>query len=525
MSIYIRILCAFILGAIPFFSTFSQISDSTRTGKDTVSRSELEKRYNINNSRLPYSQQRQQPLLFLQTPPNISRSVEYDPKTNEYKFSEKIGRLDYNLPYSMNLNEYKDYQFQNSMQDYWHQRSKSETVDRRSPLMKSINLGGEAFDKIFGTSTINIVPQGSAELIFGINTSKINNPNISERLRKTTTFDFQEKIQMNVTGSIGDKMKLGVNYNTEATFDFENKTKLEYNGKEDEIIKKIEAGNVSLPLTGSLITGSQSLFGIKTEMQFGKLYMTTVLSQQKGESSVIEVKGGAQQEEYELPIDQYDANKHFFLAHYFRDNYERALATLPTINSGITITKVEVWITNKSSNYENTRNIVAFMDLGESRVYNKVPLFQATDPLNGIPSNDINGQYNYLKDSSTRDINSIVNKLNALSVYGFTSGQDYEKVENARRLTEREYTLNEKLGYISLNTALNSDEILAVAFEYMINGRTYRVGELSTSGIASPKALIVKLLKATNLTPRLPTWNLMMKNVYAIGAYQVSKEN
>ncbi|NJO69411.1 MAG: cell surface protein SprA [Bacteroidetes bacterium] len=212
---------------------------------------------------------------------------------------------------------------------------------------------------------------GIGRTYFGINTSKINNPNISERLRKTTTFDFQEKITMNVTGSIGDKMKLGVQYNTEATFDFENKTKLEYNGKEDEIIKKIEAGNVSLPLTGSLITGSQSLFGLKTEMQFGKLYMTTVLSQQKGESSVIEVKGGAQQEEYELQIDKYDANKHFFLSQHFRNKYEEALSTLPAVNSDITITKIEVWVTNKSSNYENTRNIVAFMDLGEKVVHNK----------------------------------------------------------------------------------------------------------------------------------------------------------
>lgn len=426
----------------------------------------------------------------------------------------------------MGLNEYKNYEFQSSKQEYWRQRSKSETIDRRSPLMKSINIGGEAFDKIFGTSTINIVPQGSAELIFGINTSKINNPNISERLRKTTTFDFQEKIQMNVTGSIGDKMKLGVNYNTEATFDFENKTKLEYVGKEDEIIKKIEAGNVSLPLTGSLITGSQSLFGLKTEMQFGKLYMTTVVSQQKGESSVIEVKGGAQQEEFEMQIDQYDANKHFFLAQYFRNNYENALKTLPTINSAITITKIEVYITNKSSNYENTRNIVAFMDLGESQVFNAVSGFQPVNSSIKLPYNEINGLYtSVISNYSAREINQVSNNLAVLNANGFYSGQDFEKVENARRLSEREFTLNEKLGYISLNTALNSDEILAVAYEYNYAGKTYKVGELSTSGITSPQALVLKLIKGTNLTPKLPTWKLMMKNVYAIGAYQVSKDH
>lgn len=516
-----------IFGAITLANTYSQTpSDTIVTKRDSSGRTLLEKRYNVSDRRVPYSYSKSQPLLFLETPPNITRKVIYDPQTNEYKFTEKVGNFDYSLPYSMSLSEYRNYEMQSSEQSYWRQRSKSETVDKRSPLLKSINIGGEAFDKIFGTSTINIVPQGSAELIFGINTSKINNPNISERLRKTTTFDFQEKIQMNVTGSIGDKMKLGINYNTEATFDFENKTKLEYVGKEDEIIKKIEAGNVSLPLTGSLITGSQSLFGLKTEMQFGKLYVTTVLSQQKGESSVIEVKGGAQQEEYEVSIDQYDANKHFFLSQYFRNNYERALATLPVVNSDITITKIEVWVTNKSSNYENTRNIVAFMDLGEANVFNRIAEFNSQYPAGSVPFNTVNGLYNSaINNYGARDINAIINNLTPLKGQGFYPGQDYEKVENARRLTEREYTLNERLGYISLNTALNSDEILAVAYEYTMGGKTYRVGELSTSGITAPQALVLKLIKATNLTPKLPTWDLMMKNVYAIGAYQVSNED
>lgn len=263
-----------------------------------------------------------------------------------------------------------------SIRQNWNEKAKSGKKSPSPGFNPNLNIGLEAFDKIFGTNTINIVPQGSAELIFGVNTSKINNPNISERLRKTTTFDFQEKIQMNVTGTIGDKMKVEVNYNTEATFDYENKTKLEYTGKEDEIIKKVEAGNVNLPLTGSLITGSQSLFGIKTELQFGKLWVTAVVSQQKGESSVVEVKGGAQETEYEVTIDNYDSDKHFFLSQFFRDNYEAALKTLPTINSPITITKIEVWLTNKSNNFTDSRNVVAFLDLGEAKDSIRYPIFQ-----------------------------------------------------------------------------------------------------------------------------------------------------
>ncbi len=282
---------------------------------------------------------------------------------------------------------------------------------------------------------------------------------------------------MNVTGSIGDKMKLDVNYNTEATFDFENKTKLEYSGKEDEIIKKIEAGNVSLPLTGSLITGSQSLFGLKTEMQFGRLTMTSIFSQQKGETSTIEVQGGAQVQEFSVTADDYDANKHFFLSDYYRDTYNQALQNLPIINSGINITRIEVWVTNKTSNFDESRNIVAFTDLAEPKPYSSD--FQRTAGEQGnYPRNELNNLYSQMVNGAYPDVRNITKVTGALS--SLNLGRDYEKIENARLLSPREYDLNEKLGYISLNSALNSDEVLAVAYEYTYNGKTYRVGELST---------------------------------------------
>jgi len=484
--------------------------------------------YKIDDNRLPYQTTENPGGINLKTPSNLTKSIEYDPIRKEYVFKEKLGTIDYRLPYSMTSSEYKQYDLKNSKKIYWTEKRRSDKGEVKTGLIPKLNIGGEAFDKIFGSNTINIVPQGSAELIFGLNTSRINNPNISEKLRKTTTFDFQEKIQMNVTGSIGDKMKLGVNYNTEATFEFENKTKLEYTGKEDEIIKKIEAGNVSLPLSGSLITGSQSLFGIKTELQFGKLTVTTVFSQQKGESSVIEVKGGAQVSEFEVPIDQYDANKHFFLSQYFRNHYEEALRTLPTINSGITITKIEVWVTNKNINVTDSRNIVAFMDLGEAKRWNHVSGFEvkALTANDSMPYNEISKLYSsVINDYKARDIQQVSNSLSILNSQNFYTGQDYEKNETSRMLTDREFTFQPNLGYISLNSALNADEILAVAYEYTYRGKTYKVGELSASNTNAKQALIVKLLKATNLTPQLPTWNLMMKNVYSINAFQVNREN
>jgi cell surface protein SprA len=457
---------------------------------------------------------------YLKLPSNIKSSVIFNTETQQYEFSENVGKITFRPTSDVSLDEYRQYDMQHAVREYWRQKASSKTAGQG--FKPKINVGGEAFDKIFGSNTINITPQGSAELIFGYNLSRVDNPQLSEKLRKTPSFNFDEKIQMNVKGSIGEKLTLGVSYNTEATFDFENKTKLGFQGQEDDIIKKVEAGNVSLPLTGSLITGSQSLFGLKTEMQFGKLTVTTILSQQKGETQVIETKGGAQLSEFNISADSYEANKHFFISHYFRDNYDKALSTLPVISSAINITSIEVWVTNKSNTLDNVRNVVAFTDLGEidKNVIN--PSFTVTFgsefPYNG--GNTLYGSFNTV--GSIRDISQVSNYLGTFPK--FYLGQDYEKIENARKLTDREYTFNAKLGYISLNTPLNADEILAVAYQYTANGSTYQVGEFSTD-VSAPKTLILKLLKGTNLTPRVRNWALMMKNIYSIGAYQLSNQD
>jgi cell surface protein SprA len=473
--------------------------------------------------------------LFLNHPANLNDTVTYDPETNQYIFTKKMGELDFRPPAAMTFKEFHEYEAQVARRNYWFTKAKEGSSGKESGLIGRIRMG-ETFDKVFGTDAINIVPQGSAELIFGYNISRIDNPALSERNRKNGAFTFKEKIQMNVTGSIGDKMELGINYNTEATFDFENKTKLEYAGKEDEIIKKIEAGNVTLPLTGSLISGSQSLFGLKTELQFGKLTVTNVFSHQRGESSVIDVQGGAQINEFEVNVDEYDANRHFFLSHFFRDNFNEWLQSPPYITSGVRIEQIEVWVTNKTSDFDSdNRNFVAFMDLGESYGSDLEPNFQG--PVNFIrpvnqpdypASNDANALYqemiqNY---SGIRNIKNVATILGTLEgIYNLRGGNEYEKVENARKLAEREYTINRELGYISLNSALRSDEVLAVAYTYTYQGKTYRVGEISTEGVSAPDALVLKLLKGTSLTPKLKTWDLMMKNIYAIGAYQVNNKD
>jgi len=463
--------------------------------------------------------------LYLTSPSNMENDVEFDPETGNYIFYQKIGDKKIYPPVRvMSFDEYRNFDIDNAIRKYWQMKARSETYEGHSSLIPSLHLGGEAFQSIFGSNTVSIVPNGSAELSFGMMINVNRNPQLDRKRQVVSTFDFQEKIQMNVTGQIGNKLRVNAQYDTEASFDFENKMKIAYQGDEDEIIQEIEAGNVSLPLTGSLITGSQTLFGIKTKLKFGHLDVTSIFSQQKGKSQVIEVEGGAQKQEFKIQADEYEANKHFFLAHFFRDHYEEWLKNLPVVTSPIRITKVEVWVTNKTGRFEDSRNIVALMDLGEvKQEYLNNPLVVHALPGYNmeIPSDSANNLLNIKEDEQIRSLNTVSQYLEGLGLVG---SSDYEKVESARKLSPSEYTVNDKLGYISLNTALNSDEVLAVAFQYTYNGKTYQVGEFSTDGINAPKNLVVKLLKGTSFVPTRPNWDLMMKNIYSLNSYQVNPD-
>lgn len=475
--------------------------------------------------------------LSMQDPSNIKKTITYDPDSNKYVLTQTVGGLMYRPPMYMTFEEYMYYDVQKSVDDYWKQRVNAESqIQGRGDkgLIPPIKINSEKFDRIFGGGTIDIRPQGSAELIFGVNVNRTDNPALPERQRRIATFEFDEKIQLNVVGKIGEKLKLTTAYNTESTFEFENQMKLEYTGFEDEIIKKIEAGNVTFGLNSSLITGSQTLFGIKTEFQFGRLTMTNIISQQRGKKSEVNVTGGAQVTNFEVNGDNYEANKHFFLSQYFFNSYNGSMANLPVIASGVQITRVEVWVTNRTGVVDNTRNIVAFTDLGEDTLESVGTGFISLNGM-GVPDNDNNDLYSQLTTQYVNLRNPSIplsqTFAGLLASDNFQQSVNYEKVNNARKLQPTEFSINERLGFISLNQALNYDEVVAVSFQYTLNGQVYQVGEFSTDGIGGQDALIVKLLKSTNNVPKIAsgvrykTWDLMMKNIYSIGAYQVNPQD
>ena len=480
----------------------------------------------------PYRDTLFQSPLFLKEPPNLKKEIIYDPLTNTYRFESKLGDFEYRTPTILDFNDFQTLDFKKGVKKYWQQRALTTVAAKGKQLIPKMYVGGQAFEQIFGSNTIDIRPQGSAEVSFGALSNFRDDPSLDVRQRRTTNFDFKAKIQMNVTAKIGDKLSFKASYNTESAFNFENTLKLKYVGKEDDIIQSIEAGNVSLPLNSTLISGAQSLFGIKTKLRFGKTTITGVFSQQQSETKNITIQNGAQQNRFQLSPLDYEENRHFFLSQYFRDHYEQALRSLPIITSDVNITKIEVWVTNIGAATEQNRNIVAFTDLGEGKtneIYNaKVHALSGGE----LPSNRSNDLLSKLDTAQIRDINRVTGYLSGdpLGIGQtnyFVSGEDFVKLENARRLKPSEYTVNNKLGFISLNTALNRDQVLAVAVQYTVIGHdsVYQVGEFSDQGVSAPKNLMVKLLKSNTLNTRMPMWNLMMKNVYSIGAYQVQQQD
>lgn len=480
----------------------------------------------------------------LSDPSAIQQNVEYDPESGLYLISEKIGEGYYRAPTYMTFDEYLKWRDEQSQKELFNRlrdaSSANSDLKANDPLV-GIDVNNRLLDRLFCGSAVDIRPNGAIDLTFGGDFQRVDNPILTERQRRQGGFDFDMNIQMNVIGKIGEKLKLSTNYNTQASFDFENQVKLEYTSDPcdpDAIIKRIEAGNVSFPLRSQLIQGSQTLFGVKTELQFGRMTLTGVMSSQRSKREEIQIQGGTQLKRFAIPADRYDENRHFFLSHYNRGQYEPALQNLPQINSLFRITKMEVWVTNTRNATQDVRDIVAISDLGAADPTKVTSSFAtsgfapSTIPVNtdltgqGLPSNDANGLYASLSnDGLTRAIENAVNRLQ--TVYNLQQVQDFEKV-SARKLNPNEFSYHPELGYVSLNLTMQPEDILGLAYEYTYNGERYQVGEFSQDVPISPdtlNVLYVKMLKSS--TPRidLPIWDLMMKNVYSLGAFQVNQED
>ena len=501
--------------------THTSTAQPVQLDEDTIPDSLLHTRWQIQRTQ-PYSlSDLYQSPLDLKRPDNLQYQVVYNDTLDRYIIGNRMGSTWLSAPIMLTPKEYLAWTEQQQRNSYFRKQNDEifQAKGKEKFDFSDMHFDLGPAEKIFGPGGIRVKTQGSAELKFGINKKSIDNPSLPIRNRKTTMMDFDEKINLNVNGKVGDKVNMNLNYNTDATFDFDAQNmKLKYDGKEDEIIKLVEAGNVSFPSNSSLIKGASSLFGVRTDMQFGKLKLQMVASQKKSASKSVSTRGGVQLTPFELNVADYEENRHFFLSQYFRNHYDAWMQKLPNLTTGITINRVEVWVTNKTGNTTNTRNIVALTDLGENQKLSN-PMWAASGQ---VPSNQANTEYAAMTGqyAAARDIDQAATTLDG---GGLVGGADYEKLESARLLNSSEYTVNTALGYISLKTSLQTDQVLAVAYEYTSGGVTYQVGEFASDLSDTKQALFVKSLKNTSSNPRQGNWGLMMKNVYYL-ASTVEKE-
>nr|WP_299169184.1 cell surface protein SprA [uncultured Allomuricauda sp.] len=497
--------------------------------------------------------------LILENPDSIIAKYSYDSKLDRYIYTESVGDFDISHPIILTPDQYFELVRKERMKAYFKEKidaftgKKEGSQEARKNLLPNFYVNSSFFESIFGGNTIEVIPQGSVAMDLGVLWQKNDNPALSPRNRTNLSFDFDQRISLSLLGKVGERLQVTANYDTEATFDFQNLVKIDYTPTEDDILRKIEIGNVNMPLNSSLITGAQSLFGVKTQLQFGKTTVTAVFSEQRSQNNTVVAQGGGTVNEFALTALDYDEDKHFFLAQYFRDNYDRALTNYPFIQSQVQITRLEVWVTNRNQQTLNVRNVVAIQDLGEvelgadGREVTRIGkegnapggFFNVLQP-GALPRNGANdfdpaliGNGGQLT-SSIRDIATVEAGFNVEANQGF----DYAILENARKLEQgRDYQFDTQLGYISLNQRLSNDEVLGVAFQYTINGEVFQVGEFANGGVDATtvsggvnpiienNTLILKLLKSNITNVDDPIWDLMMKNIYATGAFQLSEED
>ena len=480
-------------------------------------------------------------------PSSYVENYEYDSKSDLYYYNIQVGDYDISYPIILTPEEYQELILKEDLKNYYKEKidaaegKKDGSEDDQKNLIPEIYVNSQLFESIFGGNSIQVVPQGSLEVDLGVLYTKQDNPAFSPRNRSNLTFDFDQRIGLSLVGKVGTRVQVNANFDTQSSFDFQNLLKLEYEPTEDDIIQKIEVGNVSMPLNSSLISGAQSLFGVKTELKFGKTRIKAIFSEQKSESRSVVSEGGGTVQEFEFRALDYDENRHFFLSHFFRNKYDESLLNYPYINSNVQITRAEVWVTNKNNQLQDVRNILAFQDLGESE--NISSLVNVFSPPNSYPDNSNNaydptsiGDVGSQLTNSARDIASV---QAGILVQNVNEGIDYGKLENAKKLRENiDYKIHPQLGYISLTQKLDNDEILAVAFQFTVGDQVFQVGEFANDGVQATEVfsngenqvvnsnnLILKLLKSTVTNIEEPIWDLMMKNIYNTGAFQLERED
>ena len=297
-------------------------------------------------------------------------------------------------------------------------------------------------------------------------------------------FLMDQTQQFTIEGTIGDRITISIDEDSERDFEFENAIKINYKGKEDEIVQSAHFGNIGLSLPGTqFVTGSSSssgLFGGKAAMKLGPIDVTAIASYEKKDSKKKAWGGGSGDDAgstIQIYDHEYKRNTYYYIDEFYRENMYPVLwqqGLLP-YDQNKEIMSYELYVSCNDMVLEKSEAI-AFVDIASDGSPTRVTEHAEEDVADSI----------YFKrlEPSTTD-----------NPYG-------------------DYYLDKQLGYIKMNIGLSDDNILAIAYSTR-DGEQY--GDINTGKF-------LKIIKAENPKPSYVTWDLEMKNIYDLKARNIDED-
>ena len=379
-------------------------------------------------------------------------SIAYQPQGNYYLIYQRNALGKWQLQRLLTAEEYlKEREQTLHHSRFYHLNSPQKKTPKSAPLL-------------------NFKANGHLRLDLNNTSITDDNPMLPTQMRKRSFVTFKQESNVHVQAGYGERVKLDVAYNTETALASQRRRlRLQYQGEQHDFIQRLQAGNVRMESYNPLINTGQELFGLRGDFLLGPLTLQVIASRQHSEERRIVVQGGRKLRHIEHKASDYDFAQHFFLSEFFAQQYDKALQSLPRVESDLYINRIEVWVTTLPTLTlpPELESITAYPDAATI----------AETPLD-----------NSLLTSASMNISSV------------------------QRLPESAYTLNPTLGYLSLHLPLAEGQMLAVAYSYTYKGKPYNVGDFQVN--EGQRRTI--LLSDKDKSPHSPLWNLMMKNGYSL---------
>ncbi len=436
------------------------------------------------------------PLTFKKTP--FLQDISLDSTGNFVIIKDILANNEIRTSVVLPIDDYIKYRLEYNNRNLWEQlirryEGKLKVDDELKNFMSSftnldIPLPDIGILSIFGRPGIKLRINGAVDIRAAFRNEEMGGITNNIYGKSRNEPDFKQQVQINVDGTVGDKLKISADWNTERSFEYENRLKIKYTGYEDEIVQSVEAGNVAMGGSG-LVSGSEALFGIKADFKLGPLSLSTIASQKKGETQEKSISGGGQARDFTVKLTEYSTNHYFIDTIYasqlpqYNMFYKYFSKPVGEIVDKYVVVDIEVWKSTTNFLNPQRRKVNAYYNLPPKFGSNYDEFKAQTDPTTA-------------QDPNKRGITGYFVKLEP--------GKDY--------------IIHRETGFITFKSQIQDNEKIAVAYTIQGDDPTDPRDDIQYGEFANDNpdtTLILKLVKPENLTPSDEIgWKLMLKNIY-----------